>query len=270
MRLSVLSRTVLDGALVLLLLFTGWRVLDSRSRTTIVGNKNSVTIPSVRRGDIVRFPGVNWSAARTVVLVVSTTCQACNASTPFYKELAALATPDLEVVTVAPEAPDTVGAWLRAKGVSLTRIYQASDLTSLGFHMTPTLLIVDRAGRVTDIMIKKLQRSDERRVLDRLEQAGASPLDNSQQLHEFSREDIRHIRNVRLLDVRSRERFEAGHLPGTRNIPVGELLSRAQIELDQKDPIVVDCLYPASGGCRAAAWGLIGQGFSDVGVLIKP
>jgi rhodanese-related sulfurtransferase len=237
---------------------------------TIVGSKNSETIPAVRRGDIVRVPGLNWSTTRTVVLVVSTKCPACDASTSFYKELAALAISDLDIVTVAPEPPDTVGAWLQAKDVPLTRIYQVNHLTSLGFHMTPILLIVDRAGRVTDIMIKKLQPSDERRVLDRLEQAAASPLDNSQQLHEFSREDIKHMQNVRLLDVRSRERFGAGHLQGTRNIPLAELRSRAKIELDQRDSIVVDCLYPKSAGCRAAAWELISQGFSDVGVLIKP
>lgn len=155
MRLSVLSRTALDGALILLLLLTGWRVLDSRSRTTIVHLKNSVTTPSVRRGDILR------------------------------------------------------------------------------------------------------------------EQAGASPLDNSQQLHELSMEDTKHIRNVRLLDVRSHDRFDAGHLPGARNIPAAELPNRAEIELKRTDPVVVDCLYPQSTGCRAAAWGLIRHGFSDVGVLIK-
>ena len=135
--------------------------------------------------------------------------------------------------------------------------------------MTPILLVVDRAGRVTDIMIKQLQPSDEQRVLDRLEQKGPDPLDNSQQLHEFSVEDIAHIRSVRLLDVRSRDRFDAGHLRGARNIPVAELLSRAQIELKQTDPVVVDCLYPESGACRAAALGLISRGFSEVGVLIK-
>ena len=119
MRLSVLSRTVLDGALVLMLLLTGWRVLDSRSRTTIVHHKNSVTVPSVKRGDIIRLPGVNWTAARTVVLVVSATCPYSNASTPFYKQLAALATPDLDIVAVAPEPADRAGAWLRTKGVHL-------------------------------------------------------------------------------------------------------------------------------------------------------
>jgi rhodanese-related sulfurtransferase len=269
MRLSVLSRTALDGALILLLLLTGWRVVGSRSRTTIVGHKNSVTVPSVRRGDVVRFPGVNWSAARTAVLVVSTTCPASNASTPFYRQLATLAIPNLDFVVVAPEPPDTVRAWLRSKDVPLTRIYQASDPASLGFHLTPTLLIVDRTGHVTDIMLQKLRPSDEQRVVERLEQAGASPLDNSQELHEFSSEDIKHIQNVQLLDVRKRDRFDAGHLQGARNIPVAELGSRAEIELQRTEPIVVDCLSPESGTCRAAGWGLIKQGFSDVGVLIR-
>lgn len=125
-----------------------------------------------------------------------------------------------------------------------------------------------RTGRVTDIMVRKLQASDEQRVLDRLGQSSANPLDNSQQVHELSTEDIRHIRKVRLIDVHSRARCDAGHLQGARNIPVGELLLRVQIEFEHTDPIVVDCLYPESGGCRAAAWGLISQGLSDVGVRI--
>jgi len=268
MRLSVSSRTVLDVALVLLLVLTGWRMLDARNRATVVG-KNSESTPSVKRGDILRLPGVNWSASRTVVLVVSTTCPACDSSTPFYKKLAALVTPDLDVVTVAAEPPDAVSGWLQAKGVSLTRIHQASDLTSLGLHMTPVLLIVDRAGGVTDIMNKRLQPADEARVLDRLQQATAGPLDNSGQVHEFSEEELKHIRNVRLLDVRSRERFDAGHLPGASNIPLAELDSRAELELDREEPVVVDCLSPNAIGCRAAAWGLVSQGFGDVGVLIK-
>jgi rhodanese-related sulfurtransferase len=268
MRLSVSSRILLDSALVLLLLLTGWRVLHARTRTITTGS-NSVTVPSVKRGDTIRFVGVNWTAPRTVVLVISSTCPASNASTPFYQRLAALVTPDLDIVTVAPEPPDTVRAWLRSKGVSLARIYQASDLPSLGFHMTPILLIVDRTGRVTDIMLQKLQPADEQRVLDRLAEPDADPLDNAQQLHELSTEDLRHIRNLRVLDVRSADRFAAGHFQGSRNIPAAELLSRAPIELGRDDAIVVDCLYPKSGGCRPAAWALISRGFSDVGVLIK-
>lgn len=117
MRLSVLSRAALDGVLILLLILTARRVLDSRSLTSITtGSKNSVTTPSVRRGDVVRFAGLNLSADRTVILVVSTTCPASNASTPSYQQLAALASPDLDVVTVAPEPPDAVRAWLRSKG----------------------------------------------------------------------------------------------------------------------------------------------------------
>jgi phage shock protein E len=45
-----------------------------------------------------------------------------------------------------------------------------------------------------------------------------------------------------LLDVRTREEFAAGHVPGARNIPVQELASRLSEIADLRDkPLVVYC-----------------------------
>ncbi len=67
---------------------------------------------------------------------------------------------------------------------------------------------------------------------------------------------------ARLIDVRSPGEYAAGHLPGSVNVPVGELSARAK-ELGPKDqPKVVYC---ASGTRSALARSVLkGQGFQQV------
>ena len=50
-----------------------------------------------------------------------------------------------------------------------------------------------------------------------------------------------------VVDVRGRAEYAAGHLPGVRNIPLGELAARAH-ELPEGRPLVVQC----QGGARSA------------------
>jgi rhodanese-related sulfurtransferase len=70
---------------------------------------------------------------------------------------------------------------------------------------------------------------------------------------------------ARLIDVRSVEEFESGHLDGAVNIPVDQLDGRLA-ELEPKDKGVV--VYCASGFRSArAAKALSAAGFSEVGDL---
>jgi phage shock protein E len=85
--------------------------------------------------------------------------------------------------------------------------------------------------------------------------------------HVISPEEARRrvSAGARLVDVRSVEEFEAGHLEGAINIPVGQLERRLS-ELEPKDgPVVVYC---ASGFRSARAARLLAAaGFSQVGDL---
>jgi len=67
--------------------------------------------------------------------------------------------------------------------------------------------------------------------------------------------------DVRVIDVRARSEWEAGHLPGVSNVPLGDLAVRAG-ELPQDRPIVVHC----QGGLRSAIAASILQskGFREV------
>jgi rhodanese-related sulfurtransferase len=65
-----------------------------------------------------------------------------------------------------------------------------------------------------------------------------------------------------LVDVRSPSEFSTGHLPGARNIPVGELGRRANELGDRARPVI---LYCASGARSAAAASTLRRaGFAQV------
>ncbi|MBC7172924.1 MAG: rhodanese-like domain-containing protein [Polyangiaceae bacterium] len=79
-----------------------------------------------------------------------------------------------------------------------------------------------------------------------------------------SRPDARRLvdEGALLLDVRTREEFAAGHLPGAINVPVQELSARIG-EVGPKDrPIVVYCRSGARSGSAARMLG--GAGFSVI------
>lgn len=273
MHIRLLLRRLVDGAIVLLLVITAWRILAIRSQPLADPPAVTSDAPALKSGDLIRLPGVHWSAPRTVVLVVSSTCPSCNANLPLYRQLVPLATPDTQLIVVSTQPTTVIADWLGHNQGDMTTIHRIADPLSHGLTLTPMVLIVDRKGRVTDVMIRKLNEADQERVLERVRNPAAMPLDNSQQLREISMPDLERINSheqIQLLDVRSRDQFREGHRVGARNIPASELRARAPIELDSGSPVVVDCLQAKGAGCRGAGWTLLDSGFSDVSLLITP
>ena len=69
-----------------------------------------------------------------------------------------------------------------------------------------------------------------------------------------------------VLDVGDAAEYAAGHLPGARNIPVGDLDKRIdEIRKFQSKPVLVSCRSGARAG--AACRVLKGAGFTDVAAL---
>lgn len=72
-----------------------------------------------------------------------------------------------------------------------------------------------------------------------------------------------------VLDVRTREEFDAGHVAGAHHLPVQELAQRLS-ELPLHRPIAVYC---RSGGRSASAAALLKQAgyrVTDLGGLVEP
>jgi len=72
-----------------------------------------------------------------------------------------------------------------------------------------------------------------------------------------------HAAGAVLLDVRNPDEYEAGHVPGAKLIPLGELATR-QDELPDGDPVYVIC---ASGGrSLTATKAMVQAGYRAVSV----
>jgi hypothetical protein len=95
------------------------------------------------------------------VLAISTTCHFCKGSVPFYRKLSGT---DVKMLAVLPQPVAEAQQYLGNAGVHVDDVRQVS-LNSLGVRGTPTLLIVNDAGVVTDVWVGKLQPDQENQVL---------------------------------------------------------------------------------------------------------
>jgi Redoxin len=115
-----------------------------------------------------RVLGVDWKKNhRTLVLAISTTCHYCQDSVPFYRKLAATET-GVKMVAVLPQTVAEGQQYLGSAGVHVDEVKQV-PLNTLGVQGTPTLVLVNDVGVVTDVWVGKLQSEQESQVLTALE-----------------------------------------------------------------------------------------------------
>lgn len=56
--------------------------------------------------------------------------------------------------------------------------------------------------------------------------------------------ELKHsLSDVKLLDVREPQEYAASYIEGSTHIPLGEVMARAEAELDKKDDIVIYCAH---------------------------
>lgn len=112
---------------------------------------------------------------RTLILAIQEDCSYCEASMPFYREIATNlngACADYGVVAVLPNPPAAADALLSRYGLEVPRLANTS-LVSLGVTGTPTLVLVDLDGTVLDMWIGELSRAGEEEVLAALDPVSA-------------------------------------------------------------------------------------------------
>ena len=120
---------------------------------------------SIQAGTKISLPGIDWSkSTRTVVLALSTTCHFCSESAPFYQKLQQQKPNSVRLVAVFPQSVENSRNYLNKLGVSLSDVVQSS-LASLGVSRTPTLLLIDSEGSVTDSWVGRLSDSDAAKVI---------------------------------------------------------------------------------------------------------
>jgi hypothetical protein len=134
----------------------------ARTQTTAIA-------PEVTKGKTVdgRALGVDWKKnRRTLVLAISTTCHFCTESAPFFRRLAEV-TKDLKTVAVLPQPVPEAQQYLSKVGVHVDEVRQV-PLSTVGVRATPTVLLVNDSGVVTDVWVGKLPPEQETQVLTAL------------------------------------------------------------------------------------------------------
>ena len=66
-------------------------------------------------------------------------------------------------------------------------------------------------------------------------------------------EDFKNTPNAVLLDVRSKEEYKGGHIPGSKNLPLNNITGIKNVVPDKNTPIYTYCLSGARSS-RAASY----------------
>jgi hypothetical protein len=167
---------LLDAGVVIVALligfFLGRTTLGSPpppgTATTSNETRLSVTEPIGKR---LALPGIDWEKnQRTLVLALQTGCHFCSESSPFYQRIVKQRARfgSTQIVAVLPQTVDESREFLKKLGVTFDEIKQGS-FGDIGVRGTPTLLLVNSAGIVTEAWRGKLPTEAENAVLARLQ-----------------------------------------------------------------------------------------------------
>ena len=139
--------------------------------------------PAVPTGTQISLQDVNWAATkRTLLLVLSDNCRFCTESADFYKKLAQERAKhdDARIIAVLPQDVEAGKTYLNKLGVAVDEVRQLS-LDAIGVRATPTLILVDDKGVVTESWVGKLPAEKESEVLNRFLMVQAA------RLHDLTR-----------------------------------------------------------------------------------
>lgn len=132
--------------------------------------------PLSQRPDVIKpgmkfmLPGFDWSKKDAhIVLVLRKDCHFCTESAPFYQRLVqGLANrTDVDLIAALPQDSADAHQYLNDLRLSIPEVRQA-DIAAIKVFATPTILVVDKTGTVTDLWRGKLQADKELEVLNRL------------------------------------------------------------------------------------------------------
>jgi hypothetical protein len=119
-------------------------------------------------GRTVQLSGVDFTQKeKTLLIAISSTCHFCKESQPFYRQLAQTQSVRANLVAVLPmPQPDAENYVHTSISSSLQAV--SAPLDEIGVNNTPTLLLVDRTGKVMKAWIGKLDDASQRQVQSQL------------------------------------------------------------------------------------------------------
>ncbi|MDQ1640451.1 MAG: Redoxin [Pyrinomonadaceae bacterium] len=113
---------------------------------------------------------VNWGEnGTTLLMVLQKGCRYCEGSAAFYRKLYDQRgqRPLPRILAVMPGDKSESLSYLSEHGVAVDDVV-SKNLSEVKVSATPTLLLIDRSGRIADVWVGKLKEADERRVIQRI------------------------------------------------------------------------------------------------------
>jgi hypothetical protein len=129
-----------------------------------------VPTQQIKTGTKLKLPDVDWQQKdQTLLITLQKGCHYCAESAPFYQRLVreAESQKKTQLVAVLPQEPTESRQYLSDLSVPISSVKQAT-LGSLQVAGTPTLIMVNREGVVTDVWVGKLPPEKESEVLNKL------------------------------------------------------------------------------------------------------
>lgn len=128
---------------------------------------------AIKRGDAVAVSGVDWQKnGKTLLLALFTACHFCTESGPFYQRIVR-ERGVTRLVALVPQAEEEGRAYLRGLGVGIDEVRHVG-FRDMGLTGTPTLLLMDEKGVVSDVWVGALPPNKEAEVISRLRPEQAS------------------------------------------------------------------------------------------------
>jgi thioredoxin-related protein len=122
--------------------------------------------------DLTKFKAT--PAKLNIVLALSTACHFCEEDTDLYRDLSQIrATGQTRLFAVFPQKATEATLYLDQHGIR-TDAVQSSSLSDYKVHATPTILLVDASGNVTDAWVGSLEESQKSKVLDQVRKASTN------------------------------------------------------------------------------------------------
>ncbi|HEX8174114.1 MAG TPA: thioredoxin-like domain-containing protein [Pyrinomonadaceae bacterium] len=115
-----------------------------------------------------QLPTVSYnSAPQTLLIAMSTTCHYCSESIPFYKQLAEAQQSSgnaIHIVAVFPNSENEVKQYIQQSQLNVDTVAE-TDFKALNVAGTPTLLLIDKDGKILDFWVGKLSKDNEQQVI---------------------------------------------------------------------------------------------------------
>lgn len=120
-------------------------------------------------GSQMNAPDVDWARqSKTLVLVLQAGCRFCSESAPFYKRIVEIVkNKNVKLVAVFPTEVEESTKYLKELGLTNIEV-KRSSLGSLQVTGTPTLILTNDKGEITDYWVGKLPSDKETEVLNKL------------------------------------------------------------------------------------------------------